>query len=345
MNENSENEQKVMSKSPVEEVSSDNVIFGDKSVPTNVHRSGIDTLPDKGNAGNSVSAGEKLNAVNGFGQLLRTERLKRKLSVNEVARRLRLSVQQVSAIEEEDYSKLPSGTFLRGFIRNYGNLLQLDTSALLRLVAQSAPVTAQQGFVKPLSTIPFISSKRVNGRRSALGVAVVLILALLGYGLYQAGDWDQESVMIMKESTSGLLDSQTENGQVTMELSLPQATLAPSPSVGRQELPEMRSAEIGLAPVIPSLVEPVVAEPPVSNEKKLHFTFSRDSWVEIRDSERKIIFVQTNPKGTEQIIAGEPPFYLVIGNASGVNLTYNGRVVDLTPYTRKSDDVARFSLE
>jgi cytoskeleton protein RodZ len=345
MNENSKNEQTAMSKRPAEEISSDDGHFVDKFVPTNAHERGIDTPPDKGNADNRVSAGEKLNAVNGFGQLLRAERLKRKLSVNEVARRLRLSVQQVNAIEEEDYSKLPSGTFLRGFIRNYGNLLQLDTSALLRLVAQSAPVTTQQGFVKPVSTIPFISSKRVSGRRSIWGVTVATILAFLGYGLYQASDWDQESVMIMKESANGLLDFQTENGQVTMELFLPQATLTPSPRVDRQELPEMRSAEISLAPVIPSLVEPVVAEPAVSNEKKLHFTFSKDSWVEIRDSERKIIFVQTNPKGTEQMIAGEPPFYLVIGNASGVNLTYNGRLIDLTPYTRKSDDVARFSLE
>ncbi|HNR10907.1 MAG TPA: DUF4115 domain-containing protein [Nitrosomonas europaea] len=42
---------------------------------------------------------------------------------------------------------------------------------------------------------------------------------------------------------------------------------------------------------------------------------------------------------------GKPPLYLVIGNAAGVSLTYNGRKVDLAPYTRGNDDVARFSLE
>lgn len=345
MNENSENDQKALNMHPGEGISSDGDMQEGEFVRTKV-RAGSNEPSNRGLADNDeVSAGEKVNAVSGYGQLLRAERLKRGLSVGEVARRLRLSVQQVNAIEEEDYSKLPSGTFLRGFVRNYGSLLQIDTQALLRLLVQSAPAAAPQNLVKQVSTTPFISSKRMNGGRSVLWVSLALILALLGYGMYQGGDWSPEPVMKEGAGINPSLDSQAGNGQVTMELFLPQDASAPPPKIDRRKLPEKRSPEIGLAPVIPSIVEPNVAEPVISNEKTLHFSFSKDSWVEIRDSDKKIIFVKTNPKGTEQVVGGIPPFYLVIGNASGVNLTYNGRPVDLAPFTRKNDDVARFSLE
>ena len=57
------------------------------------------------------------------GQLLRAARLERGLSIEDVARQMRLSVRQVTALEEDDYTKLASGTFLRGFVRNYAKLL------------------------------------------------------------------------------------------------------------------------------------------------------------------------------------------------------------------------------
>lgn len=346
MNERNENDQKVQANRPQGEMPSGEGMYEGKLAQAGVHESHIDRF-GRELADDRAGAGKQFDMANGCGQLLRTERLKRGLSVSEVARRLRLSVQQVNAIEEEDYSKLPSGTFLRGFVRNYGSLLQLDTNSLLRLLAQSVPVPDQQSLARHVKAIPLVSSKRMNGGRSVLWVTMALILTLLGYGMYRGGDWGQGPGPVMEESISinPLPDSQTENGQVTMELFLPQAPSTLSRGADIQELPGKRLPEMGLAAIAPPVVEPPVVEPIESNEKTLHFTFSRDSWVEIRDSNRKVIFVKTNPKGTEQVITGIPPFYLVVGNASGVNLTYNGRLVDLAPYTRKNDDVARFSLE
>ena len=40
---------------------------------------------------------------------------------------------------------------------------------------------------------------------------------------------------------------------------------------------------------------------------------------------------------------GMPPLQLVVGNASGVQVTYNDQPVDLAPYTKV--DVARLTLE
>ncbi|HEX6007881.1 MAG TPA: DUF4115 domain-containing protein, partial [Burkholderiales bacterium] len=84
--------------------------------------------------------------------------------------------------------------------------------------------------------------------------------------------------------------------------------------------------------------------PAISEEGALRFVFSRDSWVQVRDGTGKVIMTRLNAAGTEQTLSGKPPFSLVIGNARGVRLSYNGESVDLGPHTVR-DDVARLRLE
>ena len=75
----------------------------------------------------------------GVGQLLRAARLEQGISIQDVARQLRFSARQVTALEEDKYDQLAGGTFLRGFVRNYAKLLQLDEAPLLRVLEQSVP--------------------------------------------------------------------------------------------------------------------------------------------------------------------------------------------------------------
>ena len=67
------------------------------------------------------------------------------------------------------------------------------------------------------------------------------------------------------------------------------------------------------------------------------------SWVEIRQSNGKILLSQLNPAGSRQSVEGMPPFEVVIGNAANVRLKYNETPVDLRPYFKV--DVARLTLE
>jgi len=53
---------------------------------------------------------------------------------------------------------------------------------------------------------------------------------------------------------------------------------------------------------------------------------------------------RNNAAGSEQTIEGVPPYTLVIGNASKVDLEFRGSPVDLLASTSR-DDVARLRLE
>jgi hypothetical protein len=102
------------------------------------------------------------------------------------------------------------------------------------------------------------------------------------------------------------------------------------------------------APVAPWVAENLQlkkSEDPASgiSEKGLHFQFNGESWVEVRGKDGKVVFSMVNAPGSERIVRGSPPFTLVIGGASGVQLSYNGNRVDLASYA--TSDVARLRLE
>ncbi|MEK6594912.1 MAG: DUF4115 domain-containing protein, partial [Pseudomonadota bacterium] len=76
----------------------------------------------------------------------------------------------------------------------------------------------------------------------------------------------------------------------------------------------------------------------------LYFKLTADSWIKVVDVTGATLFEQIKTRGTEQIVTGKKPLSIVLGNASGVNLTYNGTEVDIPSY-RRQDGTARFTLE
>jgi cytoskeleton protein RodZ len=77
--------------------------------------------------------------------------------------------------------------------------------------------------------------------------------------------------------------------------------------------------------------------------RSLALQFERDSWVEIKQANGKVLMSQLNRGGTEQTVEGIPPFEIIIGNAPSVRLTYNNSPIDLRPHLKV--DVARLTLE
>ena len=83
--------------------------------------------------------------------------------------------------------------------------------------------------------------------------------------------------------------------------------------------------------------------PVVDATRQIVLSFSGNSWVDVRDSERKFKLFGEIPKGSRKVLGGQPPYKLVIGNAEAVSITVNGRPFDLAPYAK--GNVARFTLD
>lgn len=346
---------------PPDELSENRQLSDDEAIP-DLHQNSEESFDSANFVSSSHSIDEPAESTvkTSLGELLRDERIRQGLSLSEVARRLCLSEQQVSAIESQDYASLPSATstFLRGYTRNYARILRLaNVDQLLQMLPHNLPTQthADGSLVRSMQPIrPFSSHGRDGGGGKWRYALLTIGLLLAGYFLFQSDKLDQQSSALLDDlDLPSLSKSAATDGQTAIELPLPAITSPSSPlSAGAPAvLPpvtqpnQVKDALAGTKPSIGRSIESAATTEEHHAEKLLHFAFSRDSWVKVKDSEGKTILEKIHARGSEQTIRGKPPLYLVIGNAAGVTLTYDGRKVDLAPYTRGNDDVARFSLE
>ncbi|OGH24088.1 MAG: hypothetical protein A3B47_04435 [Candidatus Levybacteria bacterium RIFCSPLOWO2_01_FULL_39_24] len=81
------------------------------------------------------------------GEKLYEERIKRGLTLDEVAKATKIRASFLQAIEKGDYKKLPQGTYAHGFVRNYARFLGLPEHEILALFKREY---AEDKFVKVL---------------------------------------------------------------------------------------------------------------------------------------------------------------------------------------------------
>lgn len=286
------------------------------------------------------------------GKALAEARQKIGLSVADAARQLRLSPRQIEALEADDFTRLPGKTFLRGFVRNYARLLQIDPEPLLTGVLEATP--QMQSIVVPSSQVEFGGKRRLlplaGGlqqpwlKNAAVALVAVLILSWAGYELAQRKPVEAEP----KTVDVPLVKAGEES---TLALPLPQQTdpaapaAAPEPAPATEVTAPAPAAQAPAAVSLPAGVPAEIVKPaPEGTGPRFQFVFNGDSWVEVRDRNGKVLFSQLNPKGSQQVLRlGQPPFALVVGNAAQVRLTYNDKPIDLTPHTKI--DVARLTIE
>ena len=138
---------------------------------------------------------------------------------------------------------------------------------------------------------------------------------------------------------------------------------AQSPAPVPKEPPRQTAALAAPHVVTPRVTTPAPVETPAAREsekaadekppaektatapgkRRISMKFERESWVEIRNRDGKILTSQLNPGGSERTVEGLPPFELIIGNAQHVRLSYDDQPIDLAPHVKV--EVARFTLK
>ena len=115
------------------------------------------------------------DATEGPGAALQAAREAQQLSVPQVADRLKLSSAAVTALEANDWDRLPAPVFVRGYIRAYARLMALDDEELLDGGRSAARGEAGGDFSV---------AQTLEGRRGlvwwATGAAAALVAAIGG---------------------------------------------------------------------------------------------------------------------------------------------------------------------
>ncbi len=108
------------------------------------------------------------------GDLLRETREAKGLSLDQVENATRIRQRLLQALEENDFAELPAPVFVKGFLRNYAQLLELNPDDVLQMyksqVGDDAVAFRPIALTEPLET----------GRRFRTGLwGVLLVIAIV----------------------------------------------------------------------------------------------------------------------------------------------------------------------
>jgi cytoskeletal protein RodZ len=134
-------------------------------------------------------AGSMTDPQTGVGPALRRAREVRGVSLDEAARDTRLRVDQLDALEREDYDVLPGEVYVRASLRTYANYLGMDAEKVAGAYARTAeefepvPPPAKLGRVERM-----IAASRIrDNQRLLLVMAASILIVLLAFGLLARG--------------------------------------------------------------------------------------------------------------------------------------------------------------
>jgi len=276
--------------------------------------------------------GPEDSAPPSYGARLAWQRQGAGLSVTDVAASLRLHPNQIRAIEQEDLARLPAPAYVRGFIRSYARMLNIDPAPLLSdLNAKLAP--ARESVVDRMAT-DYVAARAAGRERMlpqwAIGIALVVFtaLGLIGWQATQQSPPEPAPPEALAVSA---------------------APPTPAPALATDAIASPVS-EASVAPVDPIPAPAEVAEPTVRPSviatgaaPTLALRFNGASWAEVTDRNGKILLSQRNAAGAEHALDGELPLTVVIGDANFASVEVRGAAFSLQPFTR--NNVARFVIK
>jgi cytoskeleton protein RodZ len=302
------------------------------------------------------------------GQTLLKARTALGLTLEQCATDLRIEQPQLAALESDKFERIGVPVFVKGYLRQYGQRLGLDVRELLAIYYRQGNL--QEIEIKPSRTIKLRDDRQVAGW--VVAILVVVALAVF-FAIWWFGDF-QISTFIPPPAVAPAPAAQPR--AELPQTPAPEAAVAPSaaapaaepvalPGTELQEPtpapaepppaatapPVARAAEApaGAVPAVVAAVRPEAAaaeSPPAldSYATDVELAFDQESWAEVVDARGERLFNGNGAKGRRVVLHGEPPFSVVLGNADGVRVQFDGGPYPI-PSENRDGKRARFSLD
>lgn len=297
-----------------------------------------------------------------IGGQLRKAREAASLSIDDIASDLRIHVKYIEALEKNNFEILNGPTYVKGYIRNYARLLEIDVDPLIESYQSSVGD-------EPAWSASHPRKKESTHRKSMLTGSVIVTLALLalfGVWLLESGYLDRYQVdTTQAESAPGIVAAPESTGvdDATQEVAAksegmtikeqvqalnPQAAISTeTPADETQSKTEESSqspqAESSTENVIILGEDDFITAPGGEGTDEIIITLTEECWVEIKDATSYQLIHGLLKAGDIKVVLGTAPFQVFLGNAKVVQMDFNGIDYDIAAKTRRNG-TARFAL-
>ena len=273
------------------------------------------------------------------GSLLKQARQAQGLHIAALAASMKVPQRKLEALEADRFDELPDATFTRALAQTVCRTLKIDPAPVLALLPRrpghrlehvaegiNAPFRERAGS-GPSRDLSLFASP-------ALWAPLLLIVAAAVVYFLPPG-WISLASPDRAASAVG-----------SVVPAVPPASAAPV--VAAPAAPPSAVVETVATPVVeaappPASAPAVAASPAPVPAGELQLRTVADSWIEVVDGRGQTLMSRLVPGGETIALDGPAPLRLTIGNATGTQVTFRGKPVEMPATAR--DNVARLTLK
>lgn len=119
------------------------------------------------------------------GDILRKERVTRRISVETIARDLKLNVKYIKALEANDYSSLPADPYVRVYLKSIAKYLSLNPDEIIKRFYKERGIEIEEPKERQLATSGSYNPKVENSNKTlwivaGIIIAILIVISLIG---------------------------------------------------------------------------------------------------------------------------------------------------------------------
>ena len=283
-----------------------------------------------------------------FGEKLKQEREKRKISLEQISASTKIGTRMLQALEEDKFNQLPGGIFNKGFVRAYSRCLGLDedqtVAEYLQASGDAPPVSTEiaarddgaRENAENISRLEAISDAHPRQLPWGLFAAILVLIALslvfwsrrreherqLSHpapnAAVPASTAAQPSADSSGKASSN--DSASSPSTAASQTTGSPSTTSPTTGSPSNSTPARGSA----AAKTPQSVSVPAAAP---GEFTVVIRAREESWVSVT-ADGKTAPAELLSAGSERVLHGRQKIVVKTGNAGGIDFRFNGKKLD-----------------
>ncbi|MBI5492778.1 MAG: helix-turn-helix domain-containing protein [Deltaproteobacteria bacterium] len=276
------------------------------------------------------------------GEYLRRERELRGASLSRIFESTRVPRRYLEALEADNYDVLPHPTFVKGYIKSYCKALGLDeVDAVLRYEiylrdksekaeAERPRAPSRKRAARQAADVP----KNVKNAAAFISAGIIIIVVLY-FAVGRKAVTPAPQPEALSGSTEAMAPAANEPVSAGVKTEAPKEEKQPPAVAAPEAKPEAKAAKAE-----PGTMAPATAATAAEAQHTLSVKANEISWVKIRIDDGEPFDVVLR-QGEGIVWKAKETFSLIVGNAGGVALTYDGKAL---PPLGKSGDVVSFKL-
>lgn len=294
------------------------------------------------------------SSLQSAGDMLRAAREAHGLDVAVVAAALKVPMQKIEALEDDDIDALPDPVFARALAASMCRALRIDPKPVLAKL----PDARNPGLhTRPAMSQGFHTDVPRTGNGGAGSRTLLTVVGLLVVGAAVLF-WLPQSMLDQLSASVDRIMSRDSGAESKPQAEAPAVVgsvpgtaaepLSPQVSAAPAAIAPQAAAPLAQSPAAPAVSAAAPAAAPATpaavDGQLVVFNVRTESWISVTEAGGKQLVHRVVPAGETVALSGTPPLQVVVGRAAGVDVQVRGKAFDLAPLTR-GGTVARFEIK